>query len=141
MQTVPPPSTKPGIICRSLVSMTNKSNVVPSLYYFISIPQPLPKLLTPHNYKIQSMLVEYLSPSTLIASSLNTYFVPVLESNRERQVELPWTCRIGGVIARFKVMISVKSHFLSWTLNSAFHPMDTSLQGFGEENGRIHLGL
>lgn len=131
MKTVPPPSTKTGIICRSLVSMKNKGNVVPSLYYFISIPWSLPKLLTLHNYKIQSMLVEYFSPSSLIASSLNTHFVPLLEFNRERQVELPWTCRIGGVIARFRVMISVKSHFLSWTLNSAFHPMDTSLQGFG----------
>lgn len=37
-QTVPPPSTKIGIMCRSLMSRRNKSNVVPSLYFFISIP-------------------------------------------------------------------------------------------------------
>lgn len=141
MQTFAPPSTKIGIICKSLVSRRNKSNVVPSLNFFTSIPQPLPKQLTPHNYKIQSMLVEYFRLSTLIACSLNTHFVPVLEFNRERQVKLPWTCRAGGVIARFKVMRSDKSHFISRTLNSAFHSMDSSSQGLGEENGRIHLGL
>lgn len=45
------------------------------------------------------------------------------------------------MIAGFKMMMSDKSHFLSWTLNSEFHPMDSSSQAFVEENGRIHLGL
>lgn len=87
------------------------------------------------------MVVECFRPSTLIVSSRNTHFDLVLESNKERQVKLPWTCRIGGVIAIFKVMMSDKSHFFFWTLSSAFHPMDSSSQGFGEENGKIHLGL
>lgn len=87
------------------------------------------------------MLAEYFRPSTSIASSLNTHFVPILEYDAERQAKLPWSWRIGGVIAKRKVVMSDGSPFLSQTLNSAFHPMDSSSPGFGEENGRARLGL
>lgn len=45
------------------------------------------------------------------------------------------------MIAKCKVVTSDRSHFLSQTLNSAFHPMNSGSLGLGEENGRTHLGL
>ena len=87
------------------------------------------------------MLAEYFRPSTFIASLLNTHFARFLEFNRERQAKPLWSWRVGGVIARCEVVMSDGSHLLSQILNSAFHPVDSSSQGFGEENDRTHLGL